>query len=381
MKVAHLTLCRQLSLGQTRQLRAEYAASQKVPGIEWNTLAYHASTADEPFIRTLPPVYRSLFMRKLYGWLLAFRLSKSHHILMMRHSTFDPFAPLFAPHIRNRVTVHHSKEVEELLLIRKGWKGICASRLERWSGAVAVRNALGILGVTREIAEYQRALRAPEKLVGVYSNGIDPAEVQLLPDERDEFAIHAAFICGKFSPWHGLDKLLLAVDQHVEQGTPPLPIIHLIGNLTSEQKMEVSASERRKRVFRVHGLMRESEYRPILARCDIGIASLAMERENLSEGSTLKVREMLAMGLPIYSGHKDVALDEGQPFVKIASAPNLQALAAFGRQCKYIQRSFVREKSLPIIEKAQIMKQTARVLDEFSIVSNSAPKARLQVAV
>lgn len=360
MKIVHLTVARQLTHGQANQLRFEHDAAEKLDVAEWTTLAYHNGLVTEPYMRGIPLLFRTIFMRNLWGWLVALQLSRSHDVVLMRHMTFDPFGFIFAPLIRNRVSVHHAKEVEELRLIRKGWKGRAASWLEQRSGVFAVRRAMAVLGVTQEIAEYEQQTRAPEKRIGVYPNGVDVEKVALLADTRSKNKIQAAFICGTFSQWHGLDKLILAADEHgMQQGNTPL-IIHLIGRLSNQQKLDIAATEARRAVFKAHGLMIEADYRPLLECCDIGIASMAMERQNLHEGSTLKVREMLATGLPVYSGHKDVALPEGEDFVKITTRPTVAEMIEFATHVKRISRNHVRERSRSRIDKGEAMAAVAR---------------------
>jgi hypothetical protein len=324
----------------------------------WDTLAYHKDPVTKPFMRTIPYLFRGLFMRNLYGWIVALRLSKRYDVILMRHMTFDPFALVFAPLIRNRISLHHAKEVEELRLISKGWKGRAASALERLTGRVAARHALGLLGVTQEIAEYERDLHAPEKAIGVYPNGVNTDQIPLIDDHRSAGVVDAAFICGKFSAWHGLDKLIAAVDVHLRKPNESFLKIHLIGQLSDVQKREIAATETRREVFQAHGLMDSAEYRHILARCDIGIASLALERESLREGSTLKVREMLAMGLAVYSGHSDIAMPPEQPFVKIVESPNIAGFVEFGMLTKTLSREIIRERSIPNIGKISSMAST-----------------------
>ena len=60
-----------------------------------------------------------------------------------------------------------------------------------------------------------------------------------------------------------------------------------------------------------------------------------MYRNGLTDGCTLKVREILAMGLPIFSGHKDTAL----PFLII-----------FQKEVLKISLSFL-ERLLKLLEK------------------------------
>jgi glycosyltransferase involved in cell wall biosynthesis len=364
MRIVHLTVARQLTHGQTKQLRFEYDAAEKLNLAEWTTLAYHNGPVTEAYVRRIPPLFRALFMRNLWGWLVALRLSRSHDILMMRHMTFDPFAFIFAPLIRNRVSVHHAKEVEELRLIRKGWKGRAASWLEKRSGGFAVRRTMAVMGVTLEIAEHEQERHAPGKRIGVYPNGVDVEKVALLTDRRFDNQLIFAFICGTFSRWHGLDKLIAAVDGHtMRQGDMPLTI-HLIGRLSDQQKSYIAATEARQAVFKAHGPMTEADYRPLLECCDIGIASMAMERQDLQEGSTLKVREMLAMGLPVYSGHKDVALPESEDFVKITMHPTVPEMIEFATHAKRISRNHVRERSKRRIDKEEAMATVARLFSK-----------------
>lgn len=355
MKIVHLTVVRQLTMGQTKQLRFEHDAAATLQGGSWRTLAYHNGPLTEPYMRRIPAPFRLLFLRNLWGWLVALRLSRTHDIVMMRHMTFDPFAFIFAPLVRNRVSVHHAKEVEELRLIRKGWTGRAASWLERVSGRFAVSRTGMIFGVTQEIAAYERDLHAPEKPIGVYPNGVDVAQIPILADKRDPDRIHAGFICGAFSSWHGLDKLIAAVDAHQPQADDLPLTIHLIGKLSDTQASEVNATAVRRRVFKMHGILRDSEYRPILEMCDVGIASLAMERQNLREGSTLKVREMLAMGLPIYSGHQDMVLSEKLGHAQIVESVSYDTLLYFGLKAKCLDRGSVREDSKKGIDKAECM--------------------------
>lgn len=360
MRIVHLTVGRQLTSGQTRQLRFEHDAAQSLDGVQWTTLAYHNGPVTEPYMRRIPAVFRALFMRNLWGWIVALRLGRTHDIVMMRHMTFDPFAFVFAPFIRNRVSVHHAKEVEELRLIRKGWKGRAAAWLEQKSGRFSVRRAKMVLGVTQEIAEYERGTRAPCKKIGVYPNGVDISQVSVLADNRVSGEIHAAFICGTFSDWHGLDKLIDAVDANIFSGDDVPFVVHLIGKLSETQVQQLSENEIRRNVFKSYGVLTADEYVPILRKCDFGMTSFALERKAILEASTLKVREMLAMGFPVYSGHKDVALPEGEDFVKITERPTVSEMIAFATHTKCISRRHVRERSKGRIDKGASMAAVAR---------------------
>ncbi len=352
--ILHLTVVRQLSAGQEKQLLCEYEAAEALEGCSWTTIAYHDGNSSGSFIRTIPLIFRGQFRRKLFAWLVALRLGKKYSCLLMRHITFDPFSILFAPLIRNRCSVHHAKEVEELRLIRGGLRGIGASLLESVTAKFSVYHTRAIFGVTLEIANYERHRYSPLKPVCRYPNGISLNAISLLGDRRRTDAVNVAFICGTFNPWHGLDKILKAC--LATEKSSDLLTVHLIGRLSAEQTSIFSAAEYFNVRFVMHGHMSDKEYKPVLEECDYGIASLALSRQGLAEGSTLKVREMLALGLPVYSGHNDIALPADSNHVMITQEPSIEEMIAFGWHCKGISREEVRKQSIPLIDKSAAMK-------------------------
>lgn len=363
MKVIHLTVVRDLTSGQAKQLSYETAASAEIGDIEWITISVQATLPKNAFSRQIPRGFRGMFLRNLYGWLLAFRISRQCDYLIMRHMTFDPFALLFAPLIRNRVTVHHSKELEELKMIAPGWKGQAASILERVTGRVAVRTGVLIAGVTEEIAHYEQALHAPAKPVALYANGVMPGAIALLKDKRVSNQVHAAFLCGTFSAWHGLDKLIAAV-RLCEPSLASKLRIHLIGNLSEEQISTLRSTSTLSLVFCVHGLLSEDEYRPILDQCHVGIGSLALERKSLSEASTLKVREMLAMGLPVYATHSDSSLPVDFLYYMHDSTVSIRNLVDFAEENASVTRSRTAESASPYIAKSCSMIRLVSALQQ-----------------
>ena len=361
--VLHLTVVNQLTAGQLKQLCFEAQGAQHLADASWTTSCWHCGPLQAPFVRQIPAPFRGLWGRKLFAWLLCLSASRRFDIVLLRHTTFDPFAFLFAPWVGCRVSVHHAMEIEELRLVRPGLSGRLASWLERFSGRFSLRFAKAVLGVTQEIADYECRVHRVRKPASVYPNGIDPKAFLVLSDRRDAETVDAAFICGEFSPWHGLDKLLDAAAQCAGSCLDGYLTIHLIGNLHNDQQKAIAACLHPEIRFISHGHLPDAKYRTILEACDFGIASLAMERQGLTQGSTLKVRELLALGLPVYSGHHDLALPSDQPFVLVAEAVDLPTMMAFGRRTKVISRKTVRAQSLPLIDKKVAMTKVVRFLE------------------
>ncbi|WP_200257486.1 glycosyltransferase [Halorhodospira neutriphila] len=366
LRILHLTVARELTPGQLSQLRYEVRASQELEDVEWNTLVYHTASPCDHFVHRLPWLFRSVLLRKLFAWLWMKRHAHNYDFILCRHMTFDPFAFFFAWLIPNRVTVHHAKETEELRLIRQNWQGKAASILERWSGRIAVRTSAAILGVTSEIRDHELALHGKGKYIpaSIYPNGILVDEVELLGNKISEKHLDIAFICGTFSSWHGLDILinqLLKYNVEDFQGSPIT--LHLIGRISPEQSKQVEIINNKNGSCRIeaHGLLTPDRYRKILSSCQAGLSSLALHRKGMTEASTLKVREMLALGLPVYSGHRDTALEESFPWYCIGDG-SISDISHFVKKVSSTPRQTIRDDATPFIDKKAWMNDVARFL-------------------
>lgn len=369
IRIVHLTVYRDLPAGVRKQIKYEHEAGEHLRDARWTSLALHNGRRTEAFEQAIPTLFRPILLRALYGWIVALRLSRRYDFVLVRHMNFDPFAFVFAPLIPNRVSVHHSKEVEELPLIRPGLSGIAAAALERLTGRFAVRCSAGVLGVTTEIARYECETRAPGKPFSAYPNGIAPDSVALVEDRRSPTEVHAVFICETFSEWHGLDRLLHAFAS--ADRVPPGLVVHLIGNLSNALQAQLAALGDRRSFFRVHGFLDLAAYKDILAVSDVGLGSLALDRQNLREGATLKVRELLAQGLPVYSGHRDTALPESFPYYLEQPVVDVAQLHAFAMRMKKASRTQVREASVPHIDKRSAMQHVADWLRETFLVGTA----------
>lgn len=353
-RIVHLTVGRNLSSGQRKQLQYESSDANEIRDVTWTTLALHTEMPEDEYERRIPWLFRAIFIRNLYAWYYAYQLSKEYDIVMLKHITFDPFTfvSLFIP---NRISVHHSKEIYELRLI-KGVLGRCASFLERIAGGFALRNAKAVVGVTSEIAKYEAERCIPNKNFGVYPNGISLGCVSLAEDDRQEGEMNVVFICGVFVSWHGLDLLIDAVDNMQTSRNDAKLKIHLIGELTKEQAAALIETSTRRDIFVNHGVLDRESYLPILNRCNLGLTSFGLHRKGLAEAATLKVRELLAMGIPVYSGHSDTAIPTGYPFYLVAERPDIGQIRQYCLDMRQVSREEVHNRSMKYISKSQMMK-------------------------
>lgn len=197
-------------------------------------------------------------------------------------------------------------------------------RVEFWrsgSRARAVYNALtrrrllracaGLVFVTSALRS-NRAFRWFEGATSVIPNGIDLDEVPILPPARGETPC-LAFVGSPGHAWHGLDRLLdLAV-------SAPDWEFEVIGYDASPSRGAGPPN------VRFNGFLTRQDYEPILARAHAAVGSLALDRNRMTEASSLKIREYLAYGLPVILGCPDADFPDGAPFLLEVDSQNFGA--------------------------------------------------------
>ena len=355
MQILHFNACRDCFPGLRKQLLYEYMAAKKIDFLNWNILVLHIGTPQYFFERQVPKLFRTLFMRKLYAWIVLLKIQHDYDIILMRHMTFDPFVLLFGWFIKNRITIHHSKEIEELKQIKRNWKGKFASFLERITGFANSRQVIGILGVTNEIAQFEVEHYKAKCPSMCYPNGIEVDDINVLEDCRETQNIHIAFMCGTFTSWHGLDRLIDSAGKLNTRDINFQIYIHLIGRLAQEQKQLIEQTDLDNIYFLCHGYMNVEDYTRILKKCDCGLGTLAIDRKKLSEGSMLKVREYLSYGIPVYSDCMDTSLPNDFIYYRKGNV-DCQEIVSFAQEMKHVSRFEVRKASEEYIKLDNILK-------------------------
>lgn len=365
MKILHITTGRILYSGQRRQLEFEHSAAKRA-NIQWTTVALHTERPQSAFEVQIPRAFRSRILLRVYGWYYGIKEGRRYDLVLFRDMQLDVLGPFFGIFLRNRVTVHHAKEIEELTVLRGGG---CHSKLavmvEKYIKPMAMRSALGLSGVTHEIRDYEisRFPHLKDRSL-VIPNGFDFLSAQAVPDHRGAQELNLAFVCAEFAEWHGLDRLFAAIKSKKAESIRPA-VIHLVGRLMpddAQRARELSGAGIR---FEVHGSIPAEDVSAVLAKCHAAIASLAMDRSGLIEGTTLKVREYLAAGVPVYATHRDAGLPEDFPyFFNDPDGVSLYRLLQFAENSSQIDRDRVREVSRKYLDKQEIMLRTVSALGE-----------------
>ena len=177
--------------------------------------------------------------------------------------------------------------------------------------------AAGFVCVTGEIAARLERFGRPMTVV---ANGVDLDEYEPLPPTASGLP-RLVFSGSPGARWHGVDKI-------IDLGRK-LPQVHvdLIGP-SPESGLPPNVV--------AHGMLARKDYETLLAQADVAIGTLAMHRNSMDEGSTLKVREYLAFGLPCVIGYRDADFPEPVPFIlQLPNTPDnaVDAAEAIERFC------------------------------------------------
>lgn len=165
----------------------------------------------------------------------------------------------------------------------------------RLSRKFIFNNCSGACAVTYEIFDEFRCVTKSRVNSGVFPNSINLEKIKTLPLNQSG-EVNLIFIGSPGQIWHGIDRVIQLAEVFEEY------TFHVIG----PSKLK-GIHDHENIVFT--GELYGAELAKYLATMDLGISSLAMERNNLTEGSPLKTREYLAAGLPVIAGYKDTAID------------------------------------------------------------------------
>lgn len=366
MRVLHCAFM----VGDEPGVMNQMAWEQKVAnalGLEWDSRLYCPSSSafSGPTLKKshLSPseggsklfgrlVFWFKFRKAYYGWLKD--QAGKYDVILLRHSKYDPFRPGFIKSSMVPVfTVHHTLELAE---IRQGnsWTEHPKAIVEKFLGALGISSAKGIIGVTQEIVEHQLS-RVNNENIGsyVYPNGIviDKEAISSISDNRSSSVPEILFVASNFSPWHGLDRLLSTLNT-----TNRKFVLHIVGRASDSQKTLALNDSRV--VF--HGLCTEKEISELSERSWVGLSSFALDRISMKDACTLKVREYLSSGLPVYAGYSDVFPDDFPGYRK--GPPDICKILNFAQETRHLEKIAIAESAVPYISKKALVNRLEKWL-------------------
>jgi len=208
----------------------------------------------------------------------------------------------------NVVTEHHTKELpehqallkSELTLPVRALKHLRIRLHEKYHSAI-LENVKGIIGVTKDISEYEARLSSRQIPKRRIPNGISTANIThtkfLSYNGR---ILNMAFMASEKAPWHGLDRILTSLE-HYKGST--IINLHLIGSM---RQSDATLGDNVNVVY--HGHKSGSVLDTLMSQMNVAMSSMALFKNHMVEGSCLKTREYTARGLPFIIGHSDYDL-------------------------------------------------------------------------
>lgn len=319
------------------------------PECEGSSIAQYSSWVE---------VVKGGIFRKVFAWLALwieyniwlYSVRKDYDAFILRYNVHDPFQLLFIFLCRRPVyLVHHTLEEPELAM-GGGLAGWIRSKLESLIGRYAIKASAGTIGVTKEIINYERRRAGLDRRKDfLYPNGVYYRS-ETLSDRRGD-ALELLFVASSFAPWHGLDLLLNELSSTIH----PF-VLHIVGDVCNDDRNRASNDDRV--VF--HGHLNQEDIRKIAEKCSLGLSSFALDRNGMKEACTLKVREYLLMGLPVYAGHSEVF---PQSFKFYRNGPvSFVGIIDFARTVKSASRQQVSDAARPYIDKVIMLDSLYRSL-------------------
>jgi glycosyltransferase involved in cell wall biosynthesis len=348
LKILHAAVSMNPSSGVVKQMEWEQKAAQELD-INWVSVLHTPVESKSPIVTTwqnLPnhSLLRYIQLRaKFYAWLES--VSDDFDLILLRYSVHDPWQLRTAGNIGHKLfTVHHTKEEPELRGSGGGF-GWVKVMLERLLGRSTLRRVLGQVAVTSEILAYEEGrLQGLKKLGFLYPNGIEMQARHYL-DYRSGDVPEIIFVASYFSPWHGLDKMI-----HALKMDDSSCVLHVVGKVSDE---DMAACKLDSRIV-LHGHLDEERMNRLISKAWCGLSSFALERNEMKQACTLKVREYLEAGLPVYAGHEDSGLPTNFIFFKNAE-PELSNILAFTTAMRSYSREEVSLSARPYILKSVLL--------------------------
>ncbi len=159
--------------------------------------------------------------------------------------------------------------------------------------------------VTQEIADRLAHFGKPAEVI---ANGIDLGDFELAPLPRKDRPPIFTFIGSAGTPWHGLERVAELAQLFPES------LFDVVGCTETDWRASAGPDATRPPNMKFHGPLDRRAYEPLLRGSGVAIGTLALFRKKMDEACPLKVREYLALGLPVLAAYRDTDIPAGADY-------------------------------------------------------------------
>ncbi len=299
----------------------------------------------------------NLFIDRLKYYAQVFKFTRQYRFVLLRYIPADPFFALLLLTSGKKIcTIHHTKEDVEILNSHSiSLKNIVKFVIEFIFGPISRTHVHTLISKTNEIGLYQTKQSIGKKKSDyvIYPNAGRYSKV--VEDKRSKKPTFLFVSSTLNQPWQGVDVMLELFKNY--QGVYSL---HIVGFADESLKQEILSNHQ----IKYHGSLSIEEIRSLSFKCDIGLSCFAMYRSNLTEASSLKVRDYLSFGLPVYLTYKDI-FPNNFKFCRYGES-DINQIMEYAKTSKKWSKSEVMKSSEPYISRKKIMVQ---VLNQLNILS------------
>lgn len=360
MKVLHIASLTRASanLGVVQQMTWEQLAAREA-GLDWDVELWTTEAASPgSVLRQVPRGTTGFAGRRCHFHRRLRAAAQEYDGIVIRHAPLDPFS-LFIPERIRRKTwyVFHTKSADYLTA-----RGKRLGKAFAWFDALftgrAIGKSAGIIGVTDELAEYERnRLNRPSAKTMVYPNGIFLADWEAPITDKREGALKILFVASRFFEWNGLEKLM---DSIANTRTEDRCELHLVGEVLPHQAEFIAEHDLAGRIL-VHGVLDKQAIASLMASMDLSLGAFAIDKFKMRTACTLKVRESLGAGLPVYAGHSDVGVSD-MPECYAEGPADWSAILAKAAEARNRAKEDIRRAARPEIDKVALLTGLASAL-------------------
>jgi len=249
------------------------------------------------FFRRYPLISKNAHLDKYLHIILRYSGGDATGVhFFSKFSVVSEHHSLELPEFRSRLRAKLPSSIRFLKKIRMN--------LEQKYGCEILGLAKGIIGVTREITNYEIDRAGDKIFSATIPNGIT---VKQIPETGFKTFngndLDIVSVANSLSPWHGIERLM----QSIALYKGPVRIkLHVIGNINRtnlphfQNDMDVQ----------FHGYKAGHELDKLLAGMNLGIGTLSLYDKNMKEACSLKTREYTARGLPFVIAYTDPDLQQ-----------------------------------------------------------------------
>ena len=236
-----------------------------------------------------------------------------------------------------------------------------------------LRHIRGFVAVTQELAERCTAFQVPTEVLG---NSTDLAELHSLPPAISRERTRVVLVGSTGTPWHGLDRL-----GELAHLLPELDFV-VIGCTATDYQAHAPTSQPPDNM-QLLGMLPAHDYMPLLRECTVAFGTLGLYRKRMDEACPLKVREYLALGLPVIGAYRDTDIPDGADyFLRLPNnaeplAPWRDQIAAFieGWRGRRVPRSAIAHLDVSVKEAQRLafMEKTVAKWRRANALTSGAP--------